>query len=66
MSNPPPAKKARSGPMADRLFGLAAKAAALFTLLVLIAILMSLTISAWPAISKFGFGFFDQYDLGSG
>jgi phosphate transport system permease protein len=57
MSNPPPAKKARSGPMADRIFGWLAKAAALFTLGMLLAILVSLTISAWPAISKYGLGF---------
>ena len=29
----------------------------MFTLLILVAILVSLTISAWPAISKFGLGF---------
>ncbi len=58
MSNPPPAKKARSGPMADRIFGWLAKAAALFTLAMLIAILVSLTLGAWPAISKYGLGFF--------
>ncbi len=57
MSNPPPAKKARSGPMADRIFGWLAKAAALFTLGMLLAILISLTISAWPAIDKYGLGF---------
>ena len=57
MTNPPPMKTARSGPLADRLFGLAAKSAAVFTLVVLVAILVSLTISAWPAITKFGFGF---------
>jgi phosphate transport system permease protein len=57
MTKPPPQKKARSGPLADRIFGLVAKAAALFTLLVLLAILVSLTISAWPAIAKYGLGF---------
>ncbi len=57
MTNPPPRKRARSGPLADRLFGLAAKAAALFTLVVLVSILVTLTLSAWPAIEKFGFGF---------
>jgi len=34
-----------------------ARGAALFTLAILLAILASLTISAWPAISKYGFGF---------
>jgi len=57
MTNPPPIKVARSGPMADRIFGWLAKGAALFTLGMLVAILASLTISAWPAISKYGFGF---------
>ncbi len=57
MTNPPPAKKARSGPMADRIFGLVAKGAAVFTLVMLIAILASLTMSAWPAIDKYGLGF---------
>jgi phosphate transport system permease protein len=57
MTKPPPIKSARSGPMADRIFGWVAKGAALFTLGMLIAILVSLTISAWPAIDKFGLGF---------
>ena len=53
----PPVKRARSGPWADRLFGLLAKGAALVTLGLLLAILTSLTISAWPAISMYGFSF---------
>ena len=57
MSSPPPLKTARSGPMADRIFGWLAKAAALFTLGMLIAILVSLTLGAWPAIDKYGLGF---------
>ena len=57
MTKPPPIKTARSGPMADRIFGWLAKGAALFTLCILAAILVSLTISAWPAIDKFGLGF---------
>jgi phosphate transport system permease protein len=57
MTNPSPMKAARSGPMADRIFGWLAKGAALFTLCVLIAILASLTNSAWPAIEKYGLGF---------
>ncbi len=43
--------------MADRIFGFLAKSAALLTLALLFAILLSLTISAWPAISKYGLGF---------
>ena len=57
MTPPTPLKKARSGPLADRIFGWLAKAAALFTLGMLIAILASLTSSAWPAIEKYGLGF---------
>jgi phosphate transport system permease protein len=43
--------------MADRIFGWLAKGAALLTLALLFAILLSLTVSAWPAISKYGLGF---------
>ncbi len=57
MTQPPPVKKARSGPMADRVFAWLAQSAAVFTLGILIAILISLTISAWPAISQYGLGF---------
>jgi phosphate transport system permease protein len=57
MSLPPPKKKARSGPMADRIFGWVAKGAALGTLALLLAILATLTMSAWPAIEKYGFSF---------
>jgi len=52
-----PVKQARSGPIADRMFSGLAKGAALLTLGLLLAILGSLTISAWPAISKYGLGF---------
>ena len=57
MTNPPPRKRPVSGPMADRAFGWLAKGAAIFTLAILLAILGSLTMSAWPAISKYGFSF---------
>jgi phosphate transport system permease protein len=57
VAKPPPANRARSGPLADRIFGYLAKGAALFTLGLLLAILASLTISAWPAITKYGLGF---------
>ena len=43
--------------MADRIFGWLAKGAAWLTLAMLIAILLSLTAGAWPAISKYGLGF---------
>lgn len=57
MTKPPPKNKPRSGPLADRIFAWLAKGAALFSLATLMAILVSLTISAWPAISRYGFGF---------
>jgi phosphate transport system permease protein len=43
--------------MADRIFGWVAKGAALFTLGMLIAILVSLTINAWPAITSMAWAF---------
>jgi phosphate transport system permease protein len=43
--------------MADALFGQLARGCAILTLALLAAILVSLTISAWPAISKYGLGF---------
>ncbi len=57
MTSPPSMKTARSGPRADRIFGWLAKGAAILTLATLAAILISLTISAWPAIDKYGLGF---------
>lgn len=57
MTHPSALKVARSSPMADRIFGGLAQGAALFTLGLLLAILLSLTVSAWPAINKFGLGF---------
>ncbi|MDB5829311.1 MAG: pstC [Variovorax sp.] len=56
-SNNPPRNKPRSGPMADRVFGWLAMGAALLTLAMLIGILLSLFVGAWPAISKYGLGF---------
>jgi phosphate transport system permease protein len=41
----------------DRLFGLAARAAAWVTLGLLASILVSLAVGAWPAFEKFGLGF---------
>ncbi len=57
MNTPPSRKPVNFGPMADRLFGWAAKAAAFLTLGLLIGILVSLVIGAWPAMEKFGLGF---------
>jgi phosphate transport system permease protein len=56
-AKPPPARRPRTGATTDRLFGWAAKGAALLTLAMLIGILLSLLVSAWPAIMKFGLGF---------
>jgi phosphate transport system permease protein len=57
MTNPPPLKPVKRSLLPDRLFGWAALAAALLTLGLLFAILVSLVIGAWPAISKYGLGF---------
>ena len=43
--------------MADRLFGTLARGAALLTLALLLGILGSLLVGAWPAIEKYGLGF---------
>jgi len=43
--------------MADRIFGFFAKGAAYLTLGLLIGILVSLVIGAWPAIDKYGLSF---------
>ena len=43
--------------LADRVFGWAAKGAAFVTLGLLLAILASLVVGAWPAIEKYGLGF---------
>ncbi|MEO7548503.1 MAG: phosphate ABC transporter permease PstC, partial [Ramlibacter sp.] len=55
--NPRPPASLRMGPIADRVFGWAAKGAALLTLSLLAGILVSLVIGAWPAINKYGLGF---------
>ena len=43
--------------MADRVFGILAKSAAVLTLALLAGIMVSLTMGAWPAISKYGLSF---------
>ena len=57
MTTPPSGNPTRWGSLPDRLFGLAAKGAAFLTLALLIGILLSLVVGAWPALQKFGFGF---------
>jgi phosphate transport system permease protein len=55
VSRPP--GRVMSFPFADRLFAWAARGAALLTLGLLAAILLSLLVGAWPAIERYGFGF---------
>ena len=55
--SPPPTRSNAANAMADRLFGWAARGAALVTLALLLGILMSLIAGAWPAIRKYGLGF---------
>ena len=57
MTKPPTKKPLLSGTVADKLFGWLAKGAALLTLALLIGILGSLVVGAWPAIAKYGLGF---------
>ena len=57
MTTPPPSNLVRWGSFADKLFGIIAKGAAFLTLALLLGILISLIIGAWPALQKFGFGF---------
>lgn len=54
----PPLRRIHKGP--DVLFSLLAQGAAALTLLVLLGIMVSLAISAWPAIEEFGLGFLLQ------
>ena len=57
MMDPKPYRPLVSGPVLDKLFAFTAKVAAIFTLALLIAILGSLLVGAWPAIDKYGLGF---------
>jgi phosphate transport system permease protein len=57
MDLPPAGRPGRAGPLIDRLFGWAAKGAALLTLGLLLAILASLVVGAWPAITQYGLSF---------
>jgi phosphate transport system permease protein len=56
-TKPPPKGGANWGWLPDRLFGMAAKGAAIITLVMLLGILLSLVVGALPAMQKFGFGF---------
>ena len=57
MTNPPSGNNKRKSPFADLFFGWAAQAAAWLTLALLLGILLSLVVGAWPAITKYGLGF---------
>ncbi len=56
--SPPP----RKGALADFLFAAGAKAAVIITLCLLLGILASLIVGAWPAIAQFGLGFLASSD----
>ena len=55
MSNPP--TRRMSAPWADAVFALLARGAALLTLGLLVGIIISLIVGAWPAIEKYGLSF---------
>ncbi|MGH6649334.1 MAG: phosphate ABC transporter permease PstC, partial [Aquabacterium sp.] len=55
MKNPPPRRVTL--PWADWVFAMLARGAALLTLTLLLAIIGSLIVGAWPAIREYGFSF---------
>lgn len=57
MSVPPGPSKRRSSHTADLIFEWAARLAAIATLLLLAAIILSLVMGAWPAIKEYGLSF---------
>ena len=56
-TTPPRPSPLISGMLADRIFGWLARSAAVLTLLLLIGILVSLVLGAWPSIEKYGLSF---------
>ena len=56
-TTPPRPRPLISGMLADRIFGWLARGAAVLTLLLLIGILVSLVLGAWPSIEKYGLSF---------
>jgi len=56
-TNPPSRSPLISGVLADRIFGVLARGAALLTLALLLGILASLVVGAWPSIEKYGLTF---------
>jgi phosphate transport system permease protein len=57
-SVPSRAARMHASAIADHVFGWLARGAALLTLALLLGILASLLVGAWPAIEKYGLGFF--------
>ena len=57
-----PPTHVQRAPWADRLFALAAQSAAWITLALLVGIIVSLVIGAWPAMREFGPGFLISTD----
>ena len=57
-SQPPSRKPWLSNSVADSLFATLARGAAILTLALLLAIMASLVVGAWPAIREYGIGFF--------
>jgi phosphate transport system permease protein len=55
MTNPP--ARRMQAPWADAVFALLARAAAILTLSLLVGIILSLIVGAWPAIQKYGLSF---------
>ena len=56
-SRPPARRPWLPASWADRLFAFLARGAALLTLALLLGVLVSLLIGAWPAINEYGLGF---------
>ena len=55
-------REAFSSVVLDRLFTLLVKGCGLFVLVVIVAIMVSLWLGAWPAFDRFGLGFFLSQD----
>ena len=54
---PPSRPSLISGQVADKIFAMLARAAAMLTLLLLVGILLSLVAGAWPSIQQYGLSF---------
>jgi phosphate transport system permease protein len=56
--SPAPPRRTRAGQWQDALFRRVTAAFAALVLVVLVSIVVALAFAAWPALAKFGFGFF--------